>query len=419
MSTALGIAAALRAVARLIDEAVAAANLAMFQATTTMALSPELVDGGTVGAPKPQLNLFAYHIGQTAASRNQGLPARDASGLPIDRPDLTLEIHILLSAHSTANWQAESLLGIAMRALHDEAMLSRDRIRALLTPPAGASDALVLALSNARIAEQFERLRITPLNLSPQDIQQLWTALPGRYRPSVAYALSAVTIDSAITPRGGLPVQRVASAVVPFVRPEITAIVPQIVPFDAGGTVVTLRGSQLALPGALVRFSDGSRVAPQPDATDFALAVRLPTTLPAGIATATIVQPVAIGAAPAKEVNASNSVAFMLQPIFALAGGAPDITVLAAAGDVPRRLRIRLVPQPGATQEIELVLNDAADPAGAGETLPAALQPDGAIVASLTGLAAGTRIVRVRVDGAETPLVTDAMGRFSGPTVAL
>lgn len=421
MSGPLGLAAALRAVARLLDEAVAAANIAAFQGSTTAALPPEMVDGGTAGQSKPQLNLFPYHIGQTAAARNQDLPMRDASGEPIARPPLTLELHVILSAHAAVSWQAEALLGIAMRALHDEPVLRRERIRDLLTPAPGAADALVLAISNAGVADQFERLRLTPVNMAPADMQQLWTALPGRYRPSTAYLLSAVTLDSKVVPRTGLPVQRVASAVIPFVRPVIERAEPAQVLHDPDGRTITLIGSELRLPRGIVRFSDGSLVTPLPHSTDSVLEVPLPPALPAGLGTATLMQQVPIGAPPAKLVNASNAIPFVLRPVFALAAGEPDIAVQPAAAGVPRRLRIRLLPPPGERQQVEVLLNEAAAPAAAGITLDGTVRAEtgNPIVADLTGVAAGDWIVRVRVDGAETELLADSSGGAAGPVVAL
>jgi len=87
----------------------------------------------------------------------------------------------------------------------------------------------------------------------------------------------------------------------------------------------------------------------------------------------------------------------------------------------PLAIRISPVTQPG--QDVRVLLNDLVNsPTSRGFTFPGALGANPAtdpVTFTLSGVPSGTYMVRVRVDGAETPLDVDANGAFTGPTITV
>ncbi len=79
-----------------------------------------------------------------------------------------------------------------MSVLHDHMVLDRSEIRA--------------ALPNNDLADQFERLRITPLAFSPEEMWKLWTTFQTPYRVSMGYEVTVVLIDTRTPARASLPV---------------------------------------------------------------------------------------------------------------------------------------------------------------------------------------------------------------------
>src|SRR5439155_25425150 len=89
---------------------------------------------------------------------------------------------------------AHQLLGEAMLVFHDHAVLSKTRLEGVL--------------AEAGVHLQPERVRLTPLHLSLEDITKLWTSFQSNYRLSVAYEASVVLIDTTTPPISPLPVLR-------------------------------------------------------------------------------------------------------------------------------------------------------------------------------------------------------------------
>lgn len=420
MSTAMAIAAAARVLSRLIDNRVALENITAFQNMKTSVVSPEQIDGTDMTANanvNPQVNIFPYHVGMNASFRNAFEPSRNSTGQPVTTPPLALDISFLVSAHSSVELLPEMLLGLAMQALSDAPQLTRDRVRTLLIadPP---DDPVMMSLQRSGLADQLEIIRIEPLNLNTDDMQKLWTSIHSRARPSFCYRVSAILIDSQNSAKDALPVRTFATAVVQFVRPMIDHIEPANLLF-APVNQIALVGEQLVQPGGVAVFSTGDRQPLDAGSTPTRALVTLPAGLPAGIIGVELVRTIDIGAAPFKEVNESNLGVFLHRPIFKLTGASTPDIVLGAGG----ALAIRLQPPPNSGQDVRVLLNDPVpSPTSAGFTFPGTL---GATLATdpvtftLTGVPNGTYMVRVRVDGADTPLTLDANGAYTGPTITL
>ncbi len=165
----------------------------------------------TTGATEPnQLNLFLYQVTPNQGWRNAGLPSRDSNGGRVTNPPLALDLHYLLTAYGSQDFNAEILLGYAMQILHEMPALSRKDIRTTLGSalPGGTVIPPLLFgnLSAVDLAEQVEQIKITPHYLTTEELSKLWTAMQARYRQSVAYQVSVVLIQSTKPVKAALPV---------------------------------------------------------------------------------------------------------------------------------------------------------------------------------------------------------------------
>lgn len=158
-----------------------------------------------------QLNLFLYQVTPNSGWNNVGFPSRDGRGDRLSNPPLALDLHYLLTAYGKDDLHAEILLGYAMQLLHETPILTRGAIRKALEPPNSPVDGSVIpvalsTLAAADLASQVEQIKVTPSAMGAEEISKLWTALQAHYRPTAAYQVSVVLIESTKPARSPLPV---------------------------------------------------------------------------------------------------------------------------------------------------------------------------------------------------------------------
>jgi len=208
MSSALAIAAVTASLKDLINDGLIDHDLSSVGSFSVSALPPDRVATG--GTEANALNLFLYQITANSGWRNAGLPSRDRTGVRLSSPPLALDLHYLLTAYGSHDLNAEVLLGYAMHVLHETPVLTRGQLRAALGAPAPVDGVLLPgpfgALSALDLADQVEQIKITPVFLGTDDLSKLWAAMQARYRPSMAYAVSVVLIQSRAPARAALPV---------------------------------------------------------------------------------------------------------------------------------------------------------------------------------------------------------------------
>jgi hypothetical protein len=364
------------------------------------------------GADPNQLNLFLYHVAPNPGWRNAALPSRDGEGARISNPPLALDLFYLLTAYGEKDFQAEILLGYAMQLFHETPVLTRDAIRKALggtNPPVIANGSLpddFKTLVAADLAEQVEQIKIIPQTMSTEEMSKLWTALQTSYRPTAAYQVSVVLIESLRSTRPTLPVRERKVIVMPFRQPTIDAVSPQIV---LAGDTLTLEGRNLKGDITKVRF--GSVVVDPDTLSGSQLEVIVPITLLAGVNTVQVVHSLDFGTPQEPHRGfASNMAAFMI---------APKITAIpvvpVAKGST---LTLPVTPSVGRNQRVALLLGDRTIfiPNRPSTGLPLSATLDFPIPADFLP---GTVLLRVQVDGAESALTVDASGKFAGPTVQI
>jgi Pvc16 N-terminal domain len=443
MSNALAIAAVSAVLKDLLNNGIINHDLASaVGAVNVSARAPDLVPTG--GNDPAQLILFLYRVSYNQGWCNNALPSRDDRGERVSNPPLALDLHYLLIAHGAQEFQAEILLGYAMQLLHENPVLSRDAIRRALAPPAPVSGGVLppafQALAAADLADQFESIRITPDILGVEELAKIWPTFHTGYRVTTGYQVSVVLIESQKSTRAALPVRKPKLYVLPFARPTIASASADVPPgsdmrITVASTLV-LSGSDLRGPITRVRVGEG--LAPPPALTISDTRISLPLAgvagLRAGATGAQVVHDIPMGEPEvAHRGTESNVVAFVLHPTIS---GTPIVnagssTVENGVTFFSPTITTTINPRVGRKQRVLLLLNEFNPP----DTRPARAysfpapqdngiadpdQPDtNSIAFAGRHVAAGTYLVRVLVDGAESLLTTNGSGSYDQPQVTL
>lgn len=211
MSNALAIAGVTAVLKNLLDDAMINHSLKeKVPHIKVSTLPPESIKSGI--SEERQIKLFLYHITTNSGWSNIGLPSRNHKGERITNSPLALDLYYLLTAYGKNDFEAETLLGYAMQRFHETPVLTRDAIRTTLnegsTYPLDNSilTQTKIPLTGCDLAEQVELIKITPQSLNIDEISKLWSAFQAQYRPSFAYHVSVVLIESTYPSHSPLPV---------------------------------------------------------------------------------------------------------------------------------------------------------------------------------------------------------------------
>ena len=440
MSSALGVAGVSAVLADLLNNGVVDQNLAATVGglVKVSAKPPDRVAPPPAADPN-QLNLFLYHVAPNPGWRNVGLPARDGSGTRLTNPPLALDLFYLLTAYGDKDFHAEILLGYAMQLFHETPVLTRDAIRKALSGPAAPVIGDILpqtpsftTLVAADLAEQVEQIKIIPQSMGTEEMSKLWTALQTSYRPTAAYQVSVVLIESRHPTRQTLPVRERVVEVIPFQRPRIESVES-----DAGPAEPIVANSTLVVKGLQLRGTitsvliGGIKFTPAPNNLgETQIKIPLPPALPdvlrAGIQSAQIVHEIDLGKPPKPHRGVeSNIAAFILHPKISVPGNASGT------------LTITFDPKVGKSQRVTLLLGERNPPPGSpGRSYNLVAPPNNGITVlaqtdtasilfSLQDVDLGQYFVRAQVDGAESSLTVDTtpgsptFNQFNGPTVSI
>jgi hypothetical protein len=145
-----------------------------------------LISPAEAAAANVRLGLFLYSMTPVAEMRNDPEIVVDATRtVP---PPLPVDLYYLITAYplradlvplNDRNLDAHALLGAAIRALHDNAILTGSRLRGALS--------------------RSDELRISFQPITVEDLTRIWSVFPNTaFQPSVSYLVTPVRIASAI-----------------------------------------------------------------------------------------------------------------------------------------------------------------------------------------------------------------------------
>lgn len=349
---------------------------------------------------KAQLNLFLYQTVINGAWRNLDMPRQVRPG-ETGFPPLALNLHYLITAYGRGENDNDALshrvFGSAMSVLHDHPLLDPTE--------------LTVALPASDVAQQFERIRITPLAMSIDDISKLWTAFQSQYRLSTAYEVTVVLIDSQQPTRSAAPVLRRGEAdrgvtAVAGGAPALAEIrFPRSQPAARLGDDITLLGSQLATADTAARFTslrlaDPIELTPTAGSQPGEIGLHLPSTAedadvlnrwaPGFYTLGLVVR------RPAIPPLTSNELAFAL---------APQITVAPIHASTGTTLTVTCAPRivwgAGVRQRVLLLFGDQQVEPKTVSTPADPSQPT-TLEIVVPDVEPGTYLVRLRVDGVDS-----------------
>ncbi len=365
-----------------------------------------------------QVNVFLYHVGPDAAWRNTDLPSRGRPG-EVTPPTLALDLHYIITAYGAGDDEVRShqVLGRVMRALHDHPVLTRDDVPSAYGTPA-------TNLRRSRLAEQVERVRITPHGIPMEEFSRLWQTFQTQYRTSAAYRVSAVLIESRRPARARLPVLRrggddrgVAVAASPS-APEVPTLLEVSAPGGNPGVrpadvlsfhVVGAEGAAVTatLRHTLLGLEHAAALTPGTTPTLFTLALPSASTVAAGPCTVTLTV-----SRPGRSPVTTNALPLFVLP--KIDDGSPS----AAGTGAGRTVSLAFTPAAPPRQRVSLLLGDREifAPTPTGEAARTSVT-----FAVPLDLPAGGYRARLRIDGADSVHVdrTTAPPTFNAPVVTL
>jgi hypothetical protein len=279
-----------------------------------------------------------------------------------------------------------------------------------------------------------------------EELSKLWSVFfQTTYNLSLAFQVSVVFIDGAEVATPALPVQSRNIYVRPFVQPTVERVLSQKTPTAdvlanqvvVVGDTIVLAGRQLMGDVTLIRLGELEVTPLEVNDTQIKFLLAMPPfaaqSLRAGVQGLQVVQQVLMGTPEAPHAgNESNVVPFVISPT--VTAGAVSISnhvvdgVTLCTDDVT----LNFIPRVGVRQRVVLLLNEFNPPT----TRPAwayrfevpftPANPADTSVASIVTrvheVAAGSFLVRVQVDGAESPLdpgPDPANPFFSAPLVTI
>ena len=440
MSSPLGLAAALVTLQQLLESGLAELKVSdvLGGAPSVTCIGPDRIDP----AGGDQLNLYLYNQTRNPGWANLGLPSRDSVGERIGNPPLALDLHILITAYGAADFHAEILLGAAMQILHDTPGMGRDAIRAALKPAPNKPN-VPKALERAGLADQLEQLRITPLNLSTDELSRIWSAIQVPARPSAAYLISVLLQSTARSQRTPLPVLARNLYVVPLRMPRVDRVESV-----AGASMPILPDGSVRVSGANFKaqtvqlwvngldLSAGLSTVDN-ETLEFGFLLpdlphppALPSSLRAGVCTLQVAHGQWLGTPPvAHGAVQSNLGVFILNPQagFVVLPGATS-TVVDGVTYRFGSIEVTCAPPVGPGQRVRVLLNEKNPPSdrparaysfsatdGNGILPPA--EQSSTVTVEYQGVAQGAYLARVQVDAGTSALVMGGDGQFSTPQV--
>jgi Pvc16 N-terminal domain len=356
-------------------------------------------EGENTNLPTTGVNVFLYQVTPNPHWRNNDLPARRGDGALVQRPQAAVDLNYLFSFYGgDVMLEPQRLMGSTLAFLHSQPLLTREQIETAV------ADNSRPFLAGSDLAEQVDLVRFAPLALSLEDLSRLWSVFfQIKYVLSIAFRASVVLIERQETPEPMLPAREVAVTAQPLRRPRIRRVRAA-----AGEDEPILPGEAIRVEGDELRAEvmrvdvDGSEVA-----VDEVIADALVVTLPAGLAAGAHSLQVRHGAdlpgSPEPHlVFASNVAPFVVLP---------RVTGVEVDGAT---ITVEVEPDVGAEQLVTLEL--LTDEGVVHTFLAPEREADAAEVEfDIEGVAAGTYVVRVRVDGAGSPVETDDDGNPTAP----
>lgn len=415
MSNEYAIATVTATLQQLLDKAVAAD----FAGAHASMLTP---DGPAAGLADPGVNIFLYQVSPNAAWRNRDLPTRGSDGRPMSTPRAAVDLHYLLTFYGQDDqFEPQRVLGSVVRTLHAKPILTRPQIEDSLSA--------FPVLTPSDLADEVEVVKFTQLPLTLEELSKLWSVFfQTTYHLSVAYSGTVVLLDAHQAFASALPVRQRNVYVEVLREPLIEAVVAASAD-DApilDGAQIRIRGERL-MGEAVDVLIDGVSAPAVTIVSEFELTAQLPP-LPAGVHGVQVIHERVMGTPPTAHPGgvASNVFPFVLTPkirkngAYDIAVASPTSRVVGGIAYHSADLQIVIDPVVGKRQRAAFILNELTAVDAHAYTFVSGKRAadSNTITIPVLDVIPGQYLVRVQVDGAESPLDL-AAGSYSDPRVTL
>ncbi|MGB0564712.1 MAG: DUF4255 domain-containing protein [Spirulinaceae cyanobacterium] len=388
-------------------------------------------DGIGTATPAAGVNLFLYHVPMNYLWGNVAeVQRRNRSGEAAKRSRTTLDLHYMISVYGNdAELEPQRLLGSVIRTLTDQNNISKQDIIDTL------DDSNLAYLSFSDLPDKVSEISFAPLNLTLEELSKVWSVFfQTPYCLSIAYKATVVTIEGEAMGKQPLPVSptgRQMGNLAPLLgQPqikEVTAEQGRFHPIEADSTL-RIRGQWLQGPQTMVRIGSIETAPSQLSDEELLLPLQnLPVELlQAGVQNLQVVysQTEPSETSPGAIVE-SNVMPFVLRPTITQL----DVQDLRGSNTSPRRGTIHLQVNLPIQQSQKVLLSlyewSAADPATYAFEVKLTQPQTTKISLPVEGIKSGEYLVRLYVDGAETPLITDTdtasstYGWYVGPKLTM
>jgi hypothetical protein len=343
-----------------------------------------------------QLNVFLYQAAINANWRNQDLPRSNGRAQP-GRPLLPLNLYYLITAYGSEGASphvsdvfAHQFLGRAMLTLHD-------KLEFVNFPP------------DSGIKNQTDPIRVTLQSLNLDEMSKLWSAFQTAYRPSVAYEVGAVLIESDLPSDSPLPVLRRGEEdhgwdSTTLMPPELTSIrfATENQPGAKLGETISIVGRNLNQAGTIQVAFDHPRVASPLIRTPSQVSEREVVVdvgangdvWPAGIYRVTLQN--TLGTGPGEHTYSSNAIPMALLPEVLV----PPAGLAATLSGGTRFLSVPCRPKVKQGQRLQLLIGSV--PFNLVDVSNPALAKVSWKVSEVIFPPSETRFVRLRIDGVDS-----------------
>lgn len=372
---------------------------------------------------RAQINLFLYQVTQNRnvdwlSQEFRSKHSRMNGNQRSPTPPLALDLHYLLTAYGAKDFQAELLLGYAMHLLHKTPAITSDIIENALinasttNTSSGFSQALA-SVSVYDLAEQIGQIKLTPEFFNMEETSKLWSALQTHYRPSATYLASMVLIESSNDKSEGL-------YMMPLSQPNIEQVLApaKTDQMIVAGTTLVIRGKRLRGEITQIRLSNTETLLVPQEVKETQISLLLPPDLYASVQGIQVVHLTIGNAGQMDHLVESNVAAFVLHP---------TITAFVAqvenSSDNLRtaEITVKFQPKVGKAQRVVLLLNEASgdSPVAYSFLVAPRTEDTDVITIPVKNVKPATYIVRVQVDGAESPLHKNQSGEYDSPQVTI
>ncbi|MEJ6480729.1 DUF4255 domain-containing protein [Nostoc punctiforme UO1] len=373
---------------------------------------------------RAQINLFLYQVTQNrnvdwVSQEFRSRHSRINGNASSQSQPLALDLHYLLTAYGAKDFQAELLLGYAMHLLHKTPAITSDiientLINASTTNTSSAFSQAVASVSVPDLAEQIGQIKLTPEFFNMEETSKLWSALQTHYRPSATYLASMVLIESSKPENSEV-------YIMPLSQPTIEQVIASAKTEQTivTGTTLVIRGKRLRGEITRIRLSHRETLLVPHDVKETQISLLIPSDLYASVQTIQVVHLTMGNAGQTDYLFESNVAAFVIHP---------TITAFVAqvenSGDNLRtaEITVKFQPKVGKAQRVVLLLNEVSvnSPVAYSFLVAPRTEDTDAITIPVKNVKPGTYIVRVQVDGAESPLhKKNQSGAYDSPQVTI